>query len=107
MKYNAKSENLPNWAELMYSENPDEGEVIKLYREYYKINKFVKNKHTQYYKNIYGEKTIVLMQVGSFFEVYALKNKEGEIIGSNIRPRTINVIIVFVFLNLFFLPCIF
>ena len=50
MKYNAKSENLPNWAELMYSENPDEGEVIKLYREYYKTNEFVKNKHTQYYK---------------------------------------------------------
>ena len=50
MKYNAKSENLPNWAELMYSENPDEGEVIKLYRKYYKTNEFVKNKHTQYYK---------------------------------------------------------
>ena len=50
MKYNTKSENLPNWAELMYSESPDEGEVIKLYREYYKTNKFVKNKHTQYYK---------------------------------------------------------
>ncbi|MBT4479050.1 MAG: PKD domain-containing protein [Flavobacteriales bacterium] len=50
MKYNAKSENLSNWAELMYSESPDEGEVIKLYREYYKTNEFVKNKHTQYYK---------------------------------------------------------
>ena len=42
MKYNAKSENLSNWAELMYSESPDEGEVIKLYREYYKTNEFVK-----------------------------------------------------------------
>ena len=50
MKYNAKSENFPNWAELMYSENPDKGEVIKLYREYYKTNELVKNKHTQYYK---------------------------------------------------------
>jgi photosystem II stability/assembly factor-like uncharacterized protein len=50
MKYNTESENLSNWAELMYSENPDEGEVIKLYREYYKTNEFVKNKHTQYYK---------------------------------------------------------
>ena len=50
MKYNAKSENLPNWVELMYSENPNDGEVIKLYREYYKTNEFVKNKHTQYYK---------------------------------------------------------
>ena len=26
--------------------------------------------HTQKYKSIYGEKTVVLMQVGSFYEVY-------------------------------------
>lgn len=33
----------------------------------------------------YGEKTIVLMQIGSFFEVYGLKSIEtGEITGSNI-----------------------
>ena len=33
----------------------------------------------------YGEKTIVYMQVGAFFEVYGLKNKRtGEIIGSKI-----------------------
>ena len=50
MKYNSENENIPNWAELMYSENPDEGEVIRLYRAYYKTNKLVKNKHTQYYK---------------------------------------------------------
>ena len=50
MKYNSENENIPHWAELMYSENPDEGEVIKLYRAYYKTNKLVKNKHTQYYK---------------------------------------------------------
>ncbi|MEJ6748314.1 MAG: hypothetical protein QNK60_00115, partial [Flavobacteriales bacterium] len=50
MKYNSENENIPNWAELMYSENPDEGEVIKLYRAYYKTNKLVKNNHTQYYK---------------------------------------------------------
>ena len=29
MKYNAKSENLPNWAELMYSEKSDEGEQVE------------------------------------------------------------------------------
>ena len=50
MKYNSESEKLPNWAELMYSENPDDGKVIKLYKEFYKTNEFVKNKHTQYYK---------------------------------------------------------
>ncbi len=50
MKYNSENENIPNWAKLMYSENPDEGEVIKLYRAYYKTNKLVKNNHTQYYK---------------------------------------------------------
>ena len=41
--------------------------------------------YTNKYKSEYGEKTIVLMQVGSFFEVYALKNEKGEIIGSNIE----------------------
>ena len=50
MKYNSKSETLPNWVEIMYSDNPDEGEVIKLYREYYTKHEFIKNKHTQYYK---------------------------------------------------------
>jgi DNA mismatch repair protein MutS len=32
----------------------------------------------------YGEKTIVYMQVGAFFEVYGLKKKGGEIYGSEI-----------------------
>ena len=50
MKYNASSENLPHWAQLMYAENPDAGEVIETYRNYYKNNKLAKNKHTQYYK---------------------------------------------------------
>ena len=35
------------------------------------------------YKNKYGEKTIVLMQVGSFFEVYGLKDLDT-VIGSDI-----------------------
>ncbi len=50
MKYNANAENLPHWAQLMYAENPDEGEVINAYTDYYKKNELVKNKHTQYYK---------------------------------------------------------
>jgi len=50
MKYNTNTEDLPNWVQLMYAENPDEGAVIEAYRSYYKIHKLVKNKHTQYYK---------------------------------------------------------
>tara|TARA_B100001250_G_scaffold257425_1_gene221623 strand:- start:1451 stop:4744 length:3294 start_codon:yes stop_codon:yes gene_type:complete len=34
----------------MYADNPDEGEVINAYNDYYKKNELVKNKHTQYYK---------------------------------------------------------
>lgn len=36
------------------------------------------------WKKEYGEKTLVLMQVGSFFEVYGLKDVNGNIDGSNI-----------------------
>jgi len=42
-------------------------------------------KYTQKWKKEYGEKTIVLMQVGAFFEVYALKDKDGKLISSNIE----------------------
>ena len=50
MKYNSNSGNLPVWVQLMYADNPDEGEVINAYNDYYKKNELVKNKHTQYYK---------------------------------------------------------
>ena len=40
---------------------------------------------TTKYKKLYGERTIVLLQVGAFFEVYGLKTKTGEIIGSDIE----------------------
>jgi len=50
MKYNTNTEDLPNWVQLMYVENPDEGAVIEAYRNYYKSHKLVKTKHTQYYK---------------------------------------------------------
>ena len=36
------------------------------------------------WKREYGEKTLVLMQVGSFFEAYGFINENGEIYGSNI-----------------------
>jgi len=50
MKYDANAENLPKWVQLMYADNPDEGEVVNAYTDYYKKNKLVKNKYTQYYK---------------------------------------------------------
>ena len=40
----------PEWALLMYSENPNVGEVEKLFKQYYKENSFVKNIHTQNHK---------------------------------------------------------
>jgi len=39
---------------------------------------------TKKYKNEYGEKTLVLMQVGSFFEAYGLMDKDNNIHGSEI-----------------------
>jgi DNA mismatch repair protein MutS len=38
---------------------------------------------TKKYQADYGEKTIVLMEVGSFFEVYALINPDGNYTGTN------------------------
>ena len=43
--------NTPEWARLMYSENPNVGEVESFYRQYYKNNEFVKNIHTQNHKH--------------------------------------------------------
>ena len=40
--------------------------------------------HTKNYKEVYGDKTLVLMQVGSFYECYAIKKGEGIYEGSNI-----------------------
>ena len=39
---------------------------------------------TAMHQQEYGEKTIVLMQVGAFYEVYGLKDADGNISGSNI-----------------------
>ena len=43
--------NTPNWARLMYSDNPNVGEVEYLFKEYYMNNKFIKNIHTQNHKH--------------------------------------------------------
>ena len=40
---------------------------------------------TTKWKREFGEKTLVLMQVGSFFEVYALRGSDGVITGSDIE----------------------
>ena len=50
---------------------------MALVKEYLKL--------TSQYKKDYGDKTIVLYQVGSFYEVYALKTKTNEYIGSDIE----------------------
>ena len=42
--------NTPEWVSLMYAEDPDIGEVVKAFKDYYSIYPFEKNKHTQYYK---------------------------------------------------------
>ena len=39
---------------------------------------------TTKYKNIYGKKTIVLLQVGAFFEVYGLRDSNGDVQESEI-----------------------
>jgi hypothetical protein len=50
-KYGSPNDpSLPDWAKMMYSADPNVGEVVKAYESYYKTNPFVKNEHTQYYK---------------------------------------------------------
>jgi DNA mismatch repair protein MutS len=43
---------------------------------------------TKNYKELYGEKTLVLMQVGSFYECYAIKKEKNVYEGSNILDFT-------------------
>ncbi len=39
---------------------------------------------TQKYIKEYGDKTILLLQVGAFFEVYGFRNDNGDVQDSNI-----------------------
>ena len=51
--------------------------------------------YTKKWKGKYGEKTIVLMQVGSFYEVYALMGDNGDYIGSDILQfKNINDMVI-------------
>ncbi len=43
--------NEPEWVSMMYSENPNVGEVEDAFRNYYKTNEFVKTIHTQNHKH--------------------------------------------------------
>ena len=46
-------------------------------------------KKYEHYSSIYGKNTILLMQVGAFYEVYGLLNKKTNMIsGSNIKEFT-------------------
>lgn len=45
---------------------------------------------TKQYQNEYGKKTVVLLQVGSFLEVYAYQDKTtGDIFGSEIDRKSV------------------
>ena len=56
---------------------PNEKEAPLLLSEYLQL--------TAHYKKIYGPNTVLIMQVGAFFEIYGLKNTTtGEIQGSSI-----------------------
>lgn len=49
-KYQSQSSQIPQWAQMMYAENADIGEVMRAYESYYKVHPFIKTGHTQYYK---------------------------------------------------------
>jgi DNA mismatch repair protein MutS len=55
----------------------DSGETNKITKYYFDL--------TKEYSEKYGDKTIVLLQVGAFFEVYALKDGNGNISESQIE----------------------
>ncbi len=50
LRYNNDVVALPQWVQLMYSENPDPGAVAAAYAAYYSTHPFEKNNHTQYFK---------------------------------------------------------
>jgi DNA mismatch repair protein MutS len=63
-------------AKLIASYKSDGPEPKTIYEKYLD--------HTTNYRQQYGQRTIVLMMVGSFYEVYGLKSTDGEISGSEI-----------------------
>ncbi len=63
-------------AKLIASYKSDGPEPKTIYEKYLD--------HTANYYQQYGQKTIVLMMVGSFYEVYGLKSASGDVSGSEI-----------------------
>lgn len=60
-------------------DDDEDAEKTGIYAEYFRL--------TNEYREKYGEQMILLMQVGSFFEVYGMKNTENSIVsGSAIVP---------------------
>ncbi len=49
-KYSDLYKNAPEWAKLMYSENPNVYEVDKKYQSYFRETPYKKSQYTQYYK---------------------------------------------------------
>ena len=53
---------------------------VSIYTEYFTL--------TDKYRQEYGKKMVVLLQVGAFFEIYGIKTNDNEISGSNIVEVT-------------------
>ena len=49
-QYNANSNDLPEWVNLLYSKTPNLKDIERAYDEYYVTHPFEKNEYTQYYK---------------------------------------------------------
>lgn len=58
----------------------DSTSSVGIYTEYFTL--------TDKYRQEYGKKTVVLLQVGAFFEIYGIKTNDNEISGSNIVEVT-------------------
>jgi photosystem II stability/assembly factor-like uncharacterized protein len=55
---------LPQWAQLMYSENPNVYQVSQAYQDYYRTHTFEKNYHTQYYKRWMRQNQYLIDELG-------------------------------------------
>lgn len=58
---------LPEWAQVMYSEQPNVYQVDALYRAYYRTHEFEKTYHTQYYKR-WRRATLPYLNEAGFIE---------------------------------------
>ena len=66
-----------NTLNMSKKEDVEPVETNKIMKEYLDL--------TKQYTKIYGEKTIVLLQVGAFFELYGLRDDKGTILESQIE----------------------